>query len=531
MSQYDINANDELNDYLLNGGKKDFRISEIDIDKKTYKTNNSSGTFRKKGENANDWHPTIISNNFMIEKNYNQDDMSKAIMLPVSEFERFFPDFFNQMITKRLHSCISNEFDFDIPDLKNGIEPIREFLEKKAIKKSYLKTKTYYHICIEEIYELPVIGVEILKNPTRNGSTSKMVSFYENYDSLYNFQGKYDPNILYILTGINSFVPGIRYTFADIPNDVVEIKFTAHNKYNNNNIKITKPYDSSVNHNSIDIKTSQSQFSSQGYWSYDAIMKKKNNKRSHGSTTGYPVQGSSEYIVLKMDPSDNIKIKYITVMGRPYSAKQYPEFINGKNNEKYHTTKHFQNRVFIMDEKISNTDYVKRIEVHGKIQGGKWVFIGTYDCNIDRVTEKLINLEIPDNFDPTYLKIIPISYEGIPSMRFSMYGVPKEKDSKSNTLQNSDTIKYRLKYYEDMFYCLDGIEFYGSPDWYFADVIRKHEDYDNLRIDLNQYTKKYNNNIADDNYDDGGYSRNMLKEIDQYGSLFALDDVDNNNFV
>lgn len=512
MSHNDFNdGNEEMNSSLLND-KKDTRTIEIDVDKKTYKTNNSSGTFRKKGENANDWHPEITSNNFAIEKKHNDGELSNSIMLPVSEFELFFPDFLNSMITKRLsfhnNNLISNQFNFDVPNLKNGLDPIREFLEEKSIKKSIIESKKFYHTHIKEIYELPVIGVEICNKINNHENKSIIETFYKNYNSLYNFQGKYDPTVLYILTGINSFIPGIRYIFADIPNNVVEINYTAHNKYNRKNISIPRPTNDSFNRN-----LSEQIFASQEFFSFNTDdIKQKKNKHS------------SKYIILKIDPNDNIKIKYISVMGRPYSTKRYPEY-KKERDEKNHTNKHFQHRVIIMDEKISNTNFVKRIEVHGKIKGGKWIFIGTYDCNFDRVTEKLIDLQIPDNFDPTYLKIIPISYDGIPSLRLSMYGVPKENNIKSNACQNSDTITYCLEYHEDVFYSYDGIQFYGSPDWYYADVIRKHEDYDNLRIDLNQYTKKYNNNIADDNYDDIGYSRTMLKEIDQYGSLFALDDV------
>lgn len=510
--------NNALNPELLDCNK-DSRIHDFDVDKKTYKTNNSSSTFRKMGENASRGDITIKSNNMVVEKKYNQTDDRKKVMLPISEFEQFYPDFLNRLTHHRLLYGITSEgiFYYEVPDLKDGIEDIREFLEEKSIKTKIIRSNVHYRIQVKETYELPVIGIHIMDRVTdrfydTKNSTANKNSFYETYESLYNFQGKYDPTVLYILMGVNSFARGPKYNFINAPIGTVEINFTAHNKYKSTFAKIVKyPADA------ITPNTSYKMFAQQSYWYFDSSLKnkKKNNTNKR----------MSEHIILKIDPNDNIKIKYISVMGRPYAAKYYPQYSPTKGYDNIHTRAHYDNRVFIMDEPISNTNYVKRIEVHGKVDGGKWVFIGTYDCNFDRVTEKLIDLEIPDNFDPTYLKIIPLTYEGVPSMRFCMYGVSKNTDTDTvkNFETNTDTITYTIVYDDEVYYTFDGIQFYGSPDWYFSNEIQNHEDYDNLRIDLNEYTKKYNNNIADDNYDDIYYKKNIMKDINQYGSLFNLD--------
>jgi hypothetical protein len=117
-------------------------------------------------------------------------------------------------------------------------------------------------------------------------------------------------------------------------------------------------------------------------------------------------------------------------MGRPAGLRYFPSEEEDPNYYK----KNIPRSIPISE--IKYNEYVTSYEVHGRVEGGNWIYMGKYNGNTDCTTEVIndISLYVVDGFHPKYLKITPLGYHGEKSMRIMLYG-----DVDSNITDNNDT--------------------------------------------------------------------------------------------
>lgn len=135
------------------------------------------------------------------------------------------------------------------------------------------------------------------------------------------------------------------------------------------------------------------------------------------------------------------KVQYIGVMGEPPSTRTFPN----RKFEPHLPNGSYSSTVTVVTDHDKN--YNQTFSLYGRIDGSKqWIKIGNYTGNNDCFTEVVndISKDIPDSITFRYLKVVPITYTNYPSMRFGLYGDPK--DIEPETVNRAETVRYTVTY-------------------------------------------------------------------------------------
>lgn len=206
--------------------------------------------------------------------------------------------------------------------------------------------------------------------------------------------------------------------------------------------------------------------------------------RRHGGIM-YPTKPNSKKNYIEIDLNENTEITHIGTMGMVHNVRRFPnhpDFMSYKHDI-HEISKHIKLDVVENIDKIWVTSYEVEVRVDS---GRKWVKIGKFSGNNDRLTEVVHKLD--DKLFVRYIRFIPITYSNSPSMQVSVFG-PKESKIKDD---DDDIITCKI-----IFPSCKNNRFNCYKMNYWGSVMERERKNKKRYIDsrLRNYTKKYNKNI------------------------------------
>lgn len=292
----------------------------------------------------------------------------------------------------------------DIQLNKNRMwEDVLDILEKNAIKKEKIKRVKKY--CRNQYkdkkyieYTLPIIGEMIIRDTVRKTPSR--------YSTRYiNFNGKKLDTTMIYTRRYPTFEPFGRLVFLPPDPTIFPIKGKMKLKGNTSALNIEQ---------SLGL----------GYLAYP--------DDSDGAY--FLPRYEKDFQHIEVDFGKDVTITHLSTMGRSLLTGRFPNTL--EEATKYNLD--WRNPIKYIREHYAH--YVTKFEVQYRIHSSKeWISAGLFTGNNDRITEKRIQFEEP--ITAQFFRIIPITYDGSPSMNFTFYtNVSSEQKSSDDV----DTITYSL---------------------------------------------------------------------------------------
>lgn len=368
-----------------------------------YKTHRSGNTFRIIGSK--------ISRSAIFELETNHQSQSHfddaGVIIPVTCVDTSYPSLLKNielMCAPKRHGW--RIIDSTSLDHKNMWE-IQDILEERSINTSHSVHNSQGVLERKSTYQIPISGSVHVKIKDVSSFDKKMntIKFYSNdYPT--------DPYVIYRISGKRLEVV-ISHIFPTMPTHITKIGFKITSSSQSQEcdtksaiIRNNREWDPSTKSLTkiTDMKNHINPFRS---WFYGTCE----NAYWQPPTSTKP----NDHVILDM--GKNMKVKYISTMGRPPKTRLYP--LKGEDEHNSHLQKN-PIRVFESQPK----EFVTKYALYGRMESGSWVHVGNYAGNSDVVSEVVHNIsnDMTDSFCPRYLKIVPLSHFGAKSMRFMLYG-------------------------------------------------------------------------------------------------------------
>jgi hypothetical protein len=284
----------------------------------------------------------------------------------------------------------------------NTWKSVIDILESNAVSKSVRKTRNMFNDKFEINYTLPVVSDQIVKLYDINTNKKNIAS---NQNRI-RWQGKnYKTNTLYYSSSIHKFHEFGKYKLVD------------------KKALGLSPLYGSIKEKGVDLPRRLTEWCTNTH--YD--MGYKRDPYNH---INHPFTG--KLLSIDIDLSVDTQVSHISTMGKRYECYSFPTLeerrsfnISGMGVFNYITEK--------------THHYVCRYQVLVRRHSSKqWISLGSFEGNKDRLTEVLH--AFPELVLARYIRIVPESYNGSPSMQIALYNNTTDMSSS----ESAKTINCKL---------------------------------------------------------------------------------------
>lgn len=304
----------------------------------------------------------------------------------------------------------------DIPLNKANLwKDVIDVLEENAIGKRVRRVRDSRRDKKAIDYVLPVTGERIIRDSERKPPSRYHTRFF-------NFMGKkYDTTMIYYSNRKHSFEPYGRFKYLPVDPTIHPIKGKMKLKGNQTAIQINQR----IHHTNYAGKREDHAFR-------------------------YPLY-EKDFLYTEVDFGKDVSITHLSMMGRSLNTGRFPVFEEAKE----YGLDHKYQLIFVVER---DAQYVTKFEVQYRVHSSKkWISAGDFTGNNDRLTEHRIQFETP--IVAQFFRIIPITYNGSPSMNFQFFtSVPVEE---KDTADAQETVTYSLINPSEQHYLLGGAGRYG----------------------------------------------------------------------